>query len=1397
VDFRILGPLEATGANGPVKLAAGKQKALLAVLLLHADRVVPVDRLVDDLWGGAAPESAHKMVQILVSQLRKRLPDELVLTRAPGYVADLAGHSLDLRRFEELAGEGRRALADGRADEAAAGLTTALDLWRGPALAEFEEPFARIEEARLSEQRLACLEDRLEAELALGRHAQLVGELDALVRREPLRERPREQLMLALYRSGRHAEALDTFQAFRRMLQDELGIDPPQRLKELERRMLQQDEALEVAQPARSSELAAAPVLDRAEPGPGQPLVQEPAGTDAPEEMLKLVTVLFADVVGSTARAETLHPEDVRALMTDYFGALAEEIEAESGTVEKYVGDAVMAVFGVPTAHEDDAVRAVRAARRMLERLERWNDGRDPSERLQIRIGVSTGEVVAAGESRRDLLVTGDVVNLAARLQQAAQPGTIVIGERTARAARSQFELRPLDGPLELRGRSEPVDAFLVEAERGTAAQRGVPGVAAPLVGREHQLASLHATFDRVSRERRPELVTLVGDAGIGKSRLVSELLSGLEPNTKVLLGRCLPYGQSATLSPLADMLKAEAVVFDTDPADEAAAKIARLVETDVDADLAPDPSRTATALGATLGLRRPDDPLGSLDPRELYRDLVTAWRALLASLARRGPVVAVVEDLHWADATMLDVLDELAERLDGPILFLCTARPDLLRSRPDWGGGRRSFAALPLEPLSGEESARLVSLLLDVDALPDVTRRRILERSEGNPFFLEEIVRHLIDEGGLVREHGRWRTARAIDELTIPDSVHAVILARLDLLSPEEKRVAQRAAVVGRVFWDGAVGALARVDDLDATLRTLRRREFVVESLSSSIAGQAEFSFKHVLIRDVAYESLLRRERGRAHAEVAAWIEETSGERTGELAELLAHHYDAAFSFLGDDDLRRTARGHLLTAAANAHRRFAIGQGERFARRAVELSEAGAEQVEALEALGDLHYLAFIGDDAWRTYREALAVVPEGDPAYARLAGKAALFGARWIGTMRDLAPLDEVRQLIDSGLRAAPDESPDRTRLLVTRGFLLVQREARRDEEAEAAVREALAAAEHSGDPDLLSGALDLAQAWELDGGRYGHSYRSALGRIELDRRVTDAKEIGDAYAVAAWSARHLGRYREAEEHAGACIERSRGIDRGSYLHGLTWRVAARFALGDWDGAAADQAEVERIAAEDPGEFPLGFTIGGYTLAAFWHELRGERDRADAYIDLTRRYLEMRRWQHKIASIHAPPLARALARRGLFDEGLAVIPYVPRSGSAGLTLEALCEIAAEREAWDEAPGLAAAAREEAEVGEQLALPLYADRLEGRGAAAAGDGERAAELLERTAAGFEALGARWEAAWSRLLLAEALAGSAPARAEQELGPALDVFTELGSVREAERARALLAGVGT
>jgi predicted ATPase len=350
------------------------------------------------------------------------------------------------------------------------------------------------------------------------------------------------------------------------------------------------------------------------------------------------------------------------------------------------------------------------------------------------------------------------------------------------------------------------------------------------------------------------------------------------------------------------------------------------LAET-VDAELAVDRSRLARGLASTTGLRGTGDLTPALSPADAYQELVASWLAFLASLGRTGPVVVVVEDIHWADPTMLDVLDELAERLEGPVLFVCTARPDLLRERPDWGGGRRGFSSLPLEPLATADSAQLVSLLLDDDPLTEGVARRVLERSEGNPFFVEEVVRHLVDQGLLVRRGERWHARDAIDRVATPDTVQGVILARLDLLSAEEKRVAQRAAVVGRTFWEGAVSTLADVDDIEACLRTLRRREFVVERLASSIAGQREFAFKHVLIRDVAYESLPRRLRGQMHVQTAAWIERTSGEGTVERSELLASHYDAAFSYLHEDDLRRQARTHLLAAARQAQARFAISR--------------------------------------------------------------------------------------------------------------------------------------------------------------------------------------------------------------------------------------------------------------------------------------------------------------------------------------------------------------------------------------------------------------------------------------------------------------------------------------
>ena len=1104
-------------------------------------------------------------------------------------------------------------------------------------------------------------------------------------------------------------------------------------------------------------------------------------------EMLRLVTVLFADVVGSTARAEAMHPEDTRALMADYFGAMSEEIQAEGGTLEKFVGDAIMAVFGVPAAHEDDPVRAIRAGRRMLARLERWNAGRPEAEQLAIRIGINTGDVIAAAEPGQDLLITGDPVNVAARLQQEAEAGRILVGERTARSATAWFDLHEIE-PLTVKGKSEAVTAWLVTAEREAAEPRGIEGMPTPMIGRDRELDLLRTTFARVHEERSPSLVTVLGDAGVGKSRLLREFVGSLEVETKVVVGRCLAYGEGVTLWPLGEILKSEAVVFEDEPVETALTKVRALVDDAIPDELAPDRERTSAALAATIGLRAADDPLGALDPRQVQHELVFAWRALLAGIAQRQPLLVVVEDIHWADESMLEIVEDLSAHVAGPALFLCTARPDILRSRPGWGGGARNFASVALDPLTPEQSTELVSLLLDVDELPGALRQRILERSEGNPFYLEEIVRRLIDEELIVHEGGRWVARETVADVEIPDTVQGVILARIDLLSPAERRALQLAAVVGRVFWPGPLAALGFEDDLEPILRTLARRELIVSRLSSSLVGEPEYAFKHVLIRDVAYERLPRRERAAAHAAVAPWIEQMAGERAGGLAELLAHHFDAAWTLGGDEELRRRARERYLEASQSAIRRFAGAQADRYGRRAIELSDTREERLAALEALGDVKAGTFDGSAAYGFYLGALAEIDEADEAaHARLSAKAVLHATRFVGSMAERPPVEELRLLIDRGLTAATSVGAyrDRALLLTAMVFLQVMGYEPITPESAASARAALEIAERLGDVELLSTALDAAGGLHIAEGAHGKVMETNRRRLELVPQLSDPFEIGDIYSVAAWSATYVGHYDRAIEWATECIERSRDSGAlGVYLHGLVWRVLARFASGDWEGTLADQEEVER-AQTDPSRLPAGYTRRAYAAAAFCHELRGERAAADGYVSLLRRCLEdgvsRPTWTGAFA-----PLGRLLARRGHFAEARTYAAMAEGEGQS-MNCEAFCDVVAAEGAWNEAASTVTAARSIAEQSGSLSLPLFADRLEGRAAAVGGEDERAAVLLRRSAEGFAGLGAAWEEAWSRLLLAEVAHDPAEAAA------ALAVFERLRSVEELERAENLLA----
>lgn len=688
---------------------------------------------------------------------------------------------------------------------------------------------------------------------------------------------------------------------------------------------------------------------------------------ETPQER-RVVTVMFADITGSTPLADRLDPEDMRAILSGYFNLMTQQIRRHGGTVEKYIGDAVMAVFGMPVAHEDDPDRAIRAALDMHEALNQFNERRLQDEpgaaRLQMRIGINTGEVAALSEqsARQDFLITGDAVNVAARLQQAASPDTILVGERTYLITRDVFDFRPI-APLNLRGKQELVSAWVVQGRRETSAPyaqhpRGIEGLESPLVGRTLELTLMHTTFARVQAEQRPHLITLLGVPGIGKSRLVREFIQREEETAKsasniqrlvmprVLQGRCPPYGEGITYWPLIEILRSLLRAQEGEGRDELEKRLIEFVyDTLAAAKSSEDPAQVASALIRSTGggLSNNISPQIPGDRPDIQRSthsksneqggpqvaLMRAWRVFLEAIAGQGSLILVIDDLQWADEALLDLLEYLTDRIThAPILFLCPARPEFFERRRDWGGGRRNFTTIVLEVLTSDETGDLISGLLDSNELPEVFYHSIQRRAEGNPFFVEEIVRMLIDQGVLVKQDGCWRVSQqnvaTLGELAspatppddtlidqhyvlpiprLPDTVQGVLAARVDLLSRVEKQVLQDAAIIGRTFW--LQGLLELAGDLDSetvfrTIETLIQHDFIVEaekSMRSPVPQDRTFSFKHILIRDVVYNNIPRTRRSQNHARLAVWIEQKTGENAEQFAELLAYHYKQALA--------------------------------------------------------------------------------------------------------------------------------------------------------------------------------------------------------------------------------------------------------------------------------------------------------------------------------------------------------------------------------------------------------------------------------------------------------------------------------------------------------------------
>ncbi|HJR18847.1 MAG TPA: adenylate/guanylate cyclase domain-containing protein [Actinomycetota bacterium] len=848
----------------------------------------------------------------------------------------------------------------------------------------------------------------------------------------------------------------------------------------------------------------------------------------------KVVTVLFADLAGFTSRAESMDPEDVAALLDPYHARLKGELERFGGTVEKFIGDAVMAIFGAPLAHEDDAERAVRAALAIRD----WasEDG------IELRVGINTGEALVTLDAKAtegETMAAGDVVNTAARLQSAAPIGEIFVGEQTYHATDKAIEFAPAEA-VQAKGKAQPVAAWQALGARSRVSVERVHG--ATLVGRGRELEMLHGALDRARQERSSQLLTLIGVPGIGKSRLVLELFDRIERETEITSwrsGRCLPYGEGVTFWALGEMVKAQAGILEDDDEEETRRKLHAAVD---------DPW-IESHLRALVGLSGGAD--GGGDRRE---EAFTAWRRFFEGLAEERPLVLVFEDIHWADESLLDFIDHLVDWSSGvPLLVLCTARPELMALRPSWGGGKPNAHTISLSPLSDEETTTLLSELLERTLLQGDAKEQLLARAGGNPLYAEEYVRAL-------REHGR------VEQL--PVTVQGMIAARLDLLESEEKSLVQSAAVIGKTFWLGALvlSTGGERSELERRLHALERKEFVRRERSSSLAGDVEYSFRHLLFRDVAYGQIPRAERAERHRGAAQWLESLG--RSEDHSEMLAYHYLQALELgaaagVETQTFAERAQSALADAGDRAFALHALVAATRHYRAALDLLPEGhPRRARVLLYLGRV--LRELGERNVEVLEQARDAFLAAGNAEAAGDAESALVDAFWIDGDRDraFAHLLRARELLDP----LPSSAIKAHAIVTASRFMML---AAQDEEAIRLGREALAIAEELGLDEVRASALNNIGSSSANLGHDGwRAYLEESARIaEAATLPFELVRAKGNLAANLWAHGDLRPafelWNESEETSGRFGQL--GFKR--WFSGVL--VPARHILGDWDGA------------------------------------------------------------------------------------------------------------------------------------------------------------------------------------------------------------------------------------
>jgi class 3 adenylate cyclase/tetratricopeptide (TPR) repeat protein len=1136
-------------------------------------------------------------------------------------------------------------------------------------------------------------------------------------------------------------------------------------------------------------------------------------GAPAAEER-KLATILFADVIGSTDLGEQLDPERLRSLLQEYFAAMSRVVEEWGGTVEKYIGDAILAVFGVPSAREDDPVRALQAANEMLAALARLNDGFEQRHgvRLAVRIGVNSGEVLAPVGARpaSQFLVSGGPVNVAARLEQAAEPGSVLVGERTWAASRHAFTFsEPIS--LTVKGKREAVIARRLGSPLA-AEQRGV-SFQAPMVGRDRELETLMSLLDEAIEAELPRTVVLSGPAGIGKSRLLREFIAGAQsrhPALAVLRGRCLAAGHGITFWALGEVLRAACGISLDESANQAIDKLRRSVA----AALQPlgvsqdELDATIHALATSANLVVAGNPLEQLEPEAVADEMARSWPRFLTGLAARSPVTVVIEDIHWADERMVGMLELLAARSRGRLLLVATARPEFLESRPTFAASE-DLTMVALRPLTEAQSERLVNELLgDSDPLQALLMD-VRQKADGNPFFLEEILQRLIDEEAIVRVGGRWRATDRAKTIRLPDTIHALLAARIDGLPAEEKSVLQQAAVVGRVFWPGSLGPTIEGQAATDLLRSLERRGLVSARPTSTIAGESEFMFRHVLIRDVAYASVPRARRARAHAETGRWLEELAADRLDEFGELLAYHYAAAA--VGEEadlawtdqpeereQLRRRAFEVLVSSGAAARRRFAVDKALDLHGQALALAADDLEGSRAHEELGDDHEAQFHMDEAVAAYLAAVeSARRSGNDAQiiGKLAAKMVAAMQRW-GAFKQTPPHETIRALVAESLQRDVGERV-RAELLIGSGILGGRRSRKSsrtplaglDRQALpgyiALVEEGLAIAQRLDDPLLLSRAYGVLGLLYWHAGDIGRYREAAEREGELLDRLPSLREKVDTLVSIASVRVESGRYRQALEAAEQAFEMAAELSPHERMHASFHVMWAAEALGEWDRVLEILPwHVQAAAAE--AEVSCPNVRGGPPLGGIVLVMRGERDTAERLVPVDETAMTRdTMFDRALVARYASLVDRDDVSTAILDEMAADPSRAEYADGFEAFIEALIRLGR----MDEVARFVAAGRRLAEA--SVLLGPIADRAEAEIAIADNRPADARPLLERALARFEELSVPFEAARTR----ELLAGVADAAEIGDiLRPALETYERLGAEPFAERVRATLSG---